>query len=144
MVLLRFAPSPTGALHLGGLRTALYNYLYAKKLGGKWILRIEDTDATRAVPGAVEGIREALSWAGLEYDYGPGKQGPHGPYYQSERLNLYHSYSQKLLDVSAFILLELSLVPNKPVRSRLPLFLFCRQTRCYTRKACTFRVKRNV
>ncbi|KAH9920330.1 glutamyl-tRNA synthetase [Fomitopsis serialis] len=83
MVLLRFAPSPTGAIHLGGLRTALYNYLYARKLGGRWILRIEDTDATRAVPGAVEGIREALDWAGLEYDYGPGKQGPHAPYYQS-------------------------------------------------------------
>ncbi|KAJ3558730.1 hypothetical protein NM688_g747 [Phlebia brevispora] len=70
MVLLRFAPSPTGALHLGGLRTALYNYLYARKLGGKWILRIEDTDATRTVPGAVDGIRGALEWAGLEYDYG--------------------------------------------------------------------------
>ncbi|KAJ3483560.1 hypothetical protein NLI96_g6232 [Meripilus lineatus] len=69
MVLLRFAPSPTGALHLGGLRTALYNYLYARKLGGKWILRIEDTDAGRAVPGAVEGIRNALEWAGLDYDH---------------------------------------------------------------------------
>ncbi|CCL98936.1 uncharacterized protein FIBRA_00943 [Fibroporia radiculosa] len=98
MVLLRFAPSPTGALHLGGLRTALYNYLYARKLGGKWILRIEDTDATRTVPGAVDGIREALEWAGLEYDSGPGKHGPHAPYFQSERLDLYHSYSNKLLE----------------------------------------------
>ena len=91
MVLLRFAPSPTGALHLGGLRTALYNYLLARKLRGKWILRIEDTDAvsislsfaicvlnaclateiqTRTVPGAVDKIREALEWAGLEYDFG--------------------------------------------------------------------------
>ncbi|KAI0735761.1 glutamyl-tRNA synthetase [Earliella scabrosa] len=96
--LLRFAPSPTGALHLGGLRTALYNYLYAKKTGGKWILRIEDTDRTRAVPGAVDGIRSALEWAGLEYDYGPGKHGPHAPYFQSERLDLYHSYANKLLD----------------------------------------------
>ncbi|KAI0935754.1 hypothetical protein AcV5_004082 [Taiwanofungus camphoratus] len=98
MVLLRFAPSPTGALHLGGLRTALYNYLYARKLEGRWILRIEDTDATRAVPGSVDGIREALEWAGLEYDYGPGKGGPHAPYFQSERLDLYHSYARKLLD----------------------------------------------
>ncbi|KZT09062.1 glutamyl-tRNA synthetase [Laetiporus sulphureus 93-53] len=97
MVLLRFAPSPTGALHLGGLRTALYNFLYARKLGGKWILRIEDTDATRTVPGAVDGIREALEWAGLEYDYGPGKQGPHAPYFQSERLDLYRFYADKLL-----------------------------------------------
>lgn len=87
MVLLRFAPSPTGPLHLGGLRMALYNYLYARKFGGKWILRIEDTDTvsldsltlhvillrilkTRSVPGSVEGIRKALSWAGLDYDYG--------------------------------------------------------------------------
>ncbi|KZT68859.1 glutamyl-tRNA synthetase [Daedalea quercina L-15889] len=98
MVLLRFAPSPTGALHLGGLRTALYNYLYARKLGGRWILRIEDTDATRTVPGAVDGIREALEWAGLDYDYGPGKQGPHAPYFQSERLDLYHHYAGKLLE----------------------------------------------
>ncbi|KAJ7650416.1 hypothetical protein FB45DRAFT_887895 [Roridomyces roridus] len=97
MPILRFAPSPTGALHLGGLRMALYNHLYAKKHGGKWILRIEDTDATRFVPGAVDGIRRALEWAGLEYDYGPGKGGPHAPYFQSERLDLYQSYSTKLL-----------------------------------------------
>ncbi|KAI0078525.1 glutamyl-tRNA synthetase [Panus rudis PR-1116 ss-1] len=96
-VLLRFAPSPTGALHLGGLRTALYNHLYARKLGGKWILRIEDTDATRAVPGAVDGIRSALEWAGLDYDYGPGIQGPHAPYFQSQRLDLYHSHANRLL-----------------------------------------------
>ncbi|ETW87728.1 hypothetical protein HETIRDRAFT_308400 [Heterobasidion irregulare TC 32-1] len=97
-VLLRFAPSPTGALHLGGLRTALFNHVFARKHGGRWILRIEDTDATRAVPGAVEGIREMLGWAGLEYDFGPGKHGPHGPYFQSERLDLYHFYAKKLLD----------------------------------------------
>ncbi|KAF9235713.1 hypothetical protein BU15DRAFT_89484 [Melanogaster broomeanus] len=98
MVLLRFAPSPTGALHLGGLRTALYNHLFAKKHGGKWILRVEDTDAKRYVPGAVDGIRSALAWAGLSYDFGPGLDGPHGPYYQSERLDLYHAYSRRLLD----------------------------------------------
>ncbi|KIK66142.1 hypothetical protein GYMLUDRAFT_158716 [Collybiopsis luxurians FD-317 M1] len=98
MVLLRFAPSPTGPLHLGGLRMALYNYLYAKKFNGKWILRIEDTDATRTVPGSVEGIRKALEWAGLDYDYGPEKGGPHAPYYQSERRDLYRSYANKLID----------------------------------------------
>ncbi|KAG6831645.1 hypothetical protein H0H92_008722 [Tricholoma furcatifolium] len=105
MVLLRFAPSPTGQLHLGGLRMALYNYLYAKRVGGKWMMRVEDTDATadkfnktRFVPDSVDGIRKALDWAGLEYDYGPGKDGPHAPYFQSERLDLYRSYAKKLLD----------------------------------------------
>ncbi|KAL1714692.1 hypothetical protein EV715DRAFT_257035, partial [Schizophyllum commune] len=96
--LLRFAPSPTGALHLGGLRMAAYNYLYAKKTGGKWIMRVEDTDATRFVPGSVEGIIRSLEWAGLEYDYGPGKDGPHKPYFQSERLDLYKHHADKLLE----------------------------------------------
>ncbi|KAJ7596571.1 hypothetical protein C8J56DRAFT_850018 [Mycena floridula] len=98
MVLLRFAPSPTGPLHLGGLRMALYNYLFAKKHGGKWILRVEDTDTERTVPGSVDGIRKALDWAGLEYDYGPHKEGPHGPYFQSERLDNYLATARKLLD----------------------------------------------
>ncbi|KAJ3755932.1 hypothetical protein EV360DRAFT_85438 [Lentinula raphanica] len=98
MVLLRFAPSPTGPLHLGGLRMALYNHLYARKLQGKWILRVEDTDTTRSVPGSVEGIQKALSWAGLDYDYGPGKDGPHGPYFQSERRDLYRLYANRLID----------------------------------------------
>ncbi|KAN0101307.1 hypothetical protein V8E55_001291 [Tylopilus felleus] len=97
-VLLRFAPSPTGALHLGGLRTALYNHIFAKKHGGQWILRIEDTDATRCVPGAVDGIRAALGWAGLSYDFGPGLDGSYGPYHQSERLDLYRSYAHRLLE----------------------------------------------
>ncbi|TDL22363.1 glutamyl-tRNA synthetase [Rickenella mellea] len=98
MVLLRFAPSPTGSLHLGGLRTALFNHIYAKKLGGKWILRIEDTDAARFVDGSIADIRRSLDWAGLEYDYGPGKGGPHAPYFQSERRDLYQTYARKLLD----------------------------------------------
>ncbi|TCD68577.1 Glutamate--tRNA ligase mitochondrial [Steccherinum ochraceum] len=97
MTLLRFAPSPTGALHLGGLRTALYNFLYARKVGGKWILRLEDTDTERTVPGGVDNIRSALEWAGVHYDHGPGVGGPHGPYFQSERLDLYHNYADKLL-----------------------------------------------
>ncbi|KAG8803753.1 Glutamate--tRNA ligase mitochondrial [Serendipita sp. 398] len=96
--LLRFAPSPTGSLHLGGLRTALFNHLFAQNLGGKWILRIEDTDASRYIPGSVEDIQNGLKWAGLEYDFGPNKNGPHGPYYQSQRLDLYHSYVRKLIE----------------------------------------------
>ncbi|KAI0294818.1 hypothetical protein BC826DRAFT_909716 [Russula brevipes] len=96
--LLRFAPSPTGPLHLGGLRTALFNHAFARKTGGRWILRIEDTDATRTVPQSVEGIQHGLSWAGLDYDFGPGRNGPHGSYFQSERLDLYHHYARKLLD----------------------------------------------
>ncbi|KAG9047091.1 Glutamate--tRNA ligase mitochondrial [Tulasnella sp. UAMH 9824] len=97
-VRVRFAPSPTGSLHLGGLRTALYNYLTARKLGGTFTLRIEDTDRTRLVPGSVENIIKGLRWAGIEFDYGPERGGPFGPYYQSERLDLYHAYTQKLLD----------------------------------------------
>ncbi|KJA20865.1 hypothetical protein HYPSUDRAFT_166443 [Hypholoma sublateritium FD-334 SS-4] len=98
MVLLRFAPSPTGPLHLGGLRMALYNHLFARKHGGRWLLRIEDTDMSRHVPGSVEGIRKALEWAGLNYDFGPGKEGTHAPYFQSERLDLYKSYATKLVE----------------------------------------------
>ncbi|KAJ1310696.1 hypothetical protein OPQ81_009221 [Rhizoctonia solani] len=95
---LRFAPSPTGSLHLGGLRTALFNHVMAKKLGGEWALRIEDTDRSRLVPGSVDEIRKGLEWAGIMYDHGPGSGGPHAPYVQSERLDLYHQYSKKLLD----------------------------------------------
>ncbi|KAH7104666.1 glutamyl-tRNA synthetase, partial [Auriculariales sp. MPI-PUGE-AT-0066] len=97
MVLLRFAPSPTGSLHLGGLRTALFNHLFARKLGGQWLLRIEDTDATRFVPGSVEGIIGALEWAGITPDHGPHVGGPHVPYFQSQRLDLYRSYADRLL-----------------------------------------------
>ncbi|MCD6176881.1 MAG: glutamate--tRNA ligase, partial [Candidatus Cloacimonetes bacterium] len=94
----RFAPSPTGNLHVGSLRTALYNYLYAKKVGGKFILRIEDTDQTRYVDGAVENLFITLKKMGLEYDEGPGKNGEFGPYYQSERTEIYNKYVQDLLD----------------------------------------------
>ena len=94
----RFAPSPTGNLHVGSLRTALYNYLYAKKVGGKFILRIEDTDQTRYVDGTVENLFITLKKMGLEYDEGPGKNGEFGPYYQSERTEIYNKYVQDLLD----------------------------------------------
>ncbi|KAL7416937.1 hypothetical protein BDY24DRAFT_378756 [Mrakia frigida] len=98
---LRFAPSPTGHLHIGGLRTALYNHLLARKWGGKWILRIEDTDQGRKVDGAVDSLRRSLDWAGLEYDEGPGA-GSRGKwsYVQSERLDLYRFHVQQLLDTN--------------------------------------------
>lgn len=95
---LRFAPSPTGALHIGGVRTALYNYLLAKKHGGTFILRIEDTDQARFVPGAEDYIKEALEWFGLVPDEGPGYGGDHGPYRQSERKELYQKYTTQLVE----------------------------------------------
>ena len=97
-VRVRYAPSPTGFLHIGGLRTALYNYLFAKHHGGKFILRVEDTDRARFVEGAVEDFIHMLSWAGIEIDEGPGKDGQYGPYYQSQRLDLYANHAQKLLN----------------------------------------------
>src|SRR6478736_3412921 len=97
-VRVRFAPSPTGALHIGGVRTALYNYLLARKHKGTMILRIEDTDQTRFVPGAEEYILKSLEWAGIKIDEGVGKGGPHAPYRQSERKPLYRQYAQKLVD----------------------------------------------
>lgn len=94
----RFAPSPTGYLHVGGLRTALYNYLFAKHHNGKFILRIEDTDQTRKVEGAVENLIDTLRWAGIEYDEGPEKDGPSAPYIQSQRLPLYRKYAEQLVE----------------------------------------------
>ncbi len=94
----RFAPSPTGALHIGGVRTALYNYLFAKKHGGKFLLRIEDTDQGRYVPGAEDYIIESLKWAGLLPDEGVGFGGDLGPYRQSDRKPIYAEYAQKLIE----------------------------------------------
>jgi len=101
-VRVRFAPSPTGALHIGGVRTALYNYLFARQHGGDMLLRIEDTDSTRFVPGAEEYIIEALDWLGIKIDEGisadaPNGKGEHGPYRQSERREIYHQYVDQLL-----------------------------------------------
>ena len=93
----RFAPSPTGYLHVGGLRTALYCYLFAKKHNGSFILRIEDTDQSRKVEGAMEKLIETLQWAGIEFDEGPGKDGAVGPYIQSQRLPLYKKYAEQLV-----------------------------------------------
>lgn len=92
----RFAPSPTGELHLGGLRTALFNYLLARRSGGQLILRIEDTDRARNIPGAMESIIKTLEWAGIKYDEGPGRS-PDTNYIQSSRLDIYHRHAQHLL-----------------------------------------------
>lgn len=93
----RFAPSPTGPLHIGGVRTALYNYLFAKKNNGSFILRIEDTDQSRFVPGAEDYIVEAFKWCGIEFDEGVDKGGPHAPYRQSERKEIYRAFSDQLI-----------------------------------------------
>jgi glutamyl/glutaminyl-tRNA synthetase len=110
-VRVRFAPSPTGDLHIGGLRTALYNYLFAKANDGKFILRIEDTDKNREVEGSSEKIIDQLKWAGLHYDEGPGsssdsskiekqgkEDGQHSPYIQSQRLGYYKKFCDALLE----------------------------------------------
>lgn len=97
-VRVRFAPSPTGALHIGGVRTALYNYLFAKAHQGTFILRIEDTDSQRFVPGAEEYIIEALEWLGIKFDEGVGYGGEDGPYRQSERRDIYRIYVKQLLE----------------------------------------------
>ena len=97
-VRVRFAPSPTGPLHIGGVRTALFNYLFARQNGGKMILRIEDTDSQRFVPGAEEYINEALAWLGIGIDEGVREGGPYGPYKQSERRDIYREHVKMLLD----------------------------------------------
>ncbi|MEP7220801.1 MAG: glutamate--tRNA ligase, partial [Bacteroidota bacterium] len=98
MVRVRFAPSPTGMLHVGSLRSGLYNYLFARHMGGTCILRIEDTDQTRYVEGAEQNIFEMFRWTGIEFDEGPHIGGPHGPYRQSERTDIYRVHAQILLD----------------------------------------------
>ena len=97
-VRVRFAPSPTGPLHIGGVRTALYNYLFARQNGGKLIFRIEDTDSTRFVPGAEDYIIEAFNWLGIKFDEGVSFGGEYGPYRQSERKDIYKKYVQQLID----------------------------------------------
>src|SRR5438046_1558752 len=93
----RFAPSPTGYLHVGGARTALFNWLYARRQGGTFILRIEDTDAERSSWDMVTGIVDGLRWLGLDWDEGPDIGGPHAPYFQSQRLDKYRSMGQQLV-----------------------------------------------
>jgi len=97
-VVTRFAPSPTGFMHVGGVRTALYAWLLARKNNGQFILRIEDTDKEREVEGSIEHIQKSLKWLGLDWDQGPDIDGPHAPYIQSERLELYKKYAKKLIE----------------------------------------------
>jgi len=94
----RFAPSPTGYLHIGGVRTALFNWLFARKHGGQFILRIDDTDAQRNVAEALAPILHGFAWLGLNWDEGAVVGGPHGPYYQSQKLNRYQEAVRELLD----------------------------------------------
>ena len=93
----RFAPSPTGYLHVGGARTALFDWLLARKTGGQFILRIEDTDRKRYVPDSLDDIEEHLRWLGLQWDEGPDVGGPYGPYFQSERLEHYRRAAEELI-----------------------------------------------
>ena len=97
MTRLRFAPSPTGALHIGGIRTALYNYLLARKFNGQFILRIEDTDQARYVPGAEDYIVRSMAWLGLHPDEGITTGGPFAPYRQSERTDIYRDHAMQLV-----------------------------------------------
>jgi len=97
----RYAPSPTGSLHVGGVRTALFNWLFARKNNGTFVLRIEDTDLERSTEGSVEQLKRSLRWIGLEWDEGPEVDGPYGPYRQTERFDLYREAAKKLLDSGA-------------------------------------------
>lgn len=97
-IVTRFAPSPTGFQHIGGIRTALFAYLFARQNNGSFILRIEDTDTERKIPGAIDHLQESLRWANINWDYGPDKPGPFGSCIQSERIDIYHKYAQKLFD----------------------------------------------
>src|SRR6185369_13198263 len=97
-VVTRFAPSPTGFIHVGGIRTAIYAWLFARKHDGTFILRIEDTDKEREVEGSIDNIMEALRWLGINWDEGPEIGGKHAPYIQSQRLKTYNEYAQILID----------------------------------------------
>src|SRR3989442_13440531 len=100
-VRLRFAPSPTGAIHIGSVRTILYNYLFARQRGGVLILRVDDTDQDRLGAGAIDSIYDGLHWFGISWDQGPHEGGPHAPYVQSVRLPLYPMHAQELIDKDA-------------------------------------------
>ncbi len=97
-VVTRFAPSPTGYIHVGSHRTALYNYIFARQQGGKFILRVEDTDQNRYVEGAVENLLSTLDKLGIEFDAGPGKEDENGPYFQSQRNDIYDRGVKRLMD----------------------------------------------
>lgn len=136
-VRVRFAPSPTGPLHIGGVRTALYNYLFARQHGGKMILRIEDTDSHRFVPGAEDYINEALAWLGIGIDEGVREGGPYGPYKQSERRDIYREHVKMLLDAGrAYIAFD---TPEEldAKRAEIPNFQYDASTRMKMRNSLT-------
>ena len=136
-VRVRFAPSPTGPLHIGGVRTALYNYLFARQHQGDIILRIEDTDSNRFVPGAEEYILESFKWLGIDFDEGVGVGGEYGPYRQSERKELYKEYVQKLLDTEkAYIAFDTPEELNAK-RQEVPNFQYDASTRSHMKNSLT-------
>ena len=100
-VRVRYAPSPTGLQHIGGVRTALFNYFFAKASGGKFILRVEDTDRERYSDESLEDLYSTLEWLGIKWDEGPVVGGPYGPYIQSERFDIYKKYAEQLVDTTA-------------------------------------------
>lgn len=133
----RFAPSPTGPLHIGGVRTALFNYLFTRQHGGDMILRIEDTDSRRFVPGAEEYIIESLDWLGIKFDEGIREGGPHGPYKQSQRRDIYRKYADQLLEAGkAYIAFD---TPEEleAARAEKPNFQYDAHTRGTMRNSLT-------
>ena len=137
-VRVRFAPSPTGPLHIGGVRTALFNYLFARQHGGEFVFRIEDTDTNRFVPGAEEYILESFRWLGITFDEGVSFGGDKGPYRQSERRAIYKEYVQQLLDAGkAYIAFD---TPQEleAARSATPNFQYDARTRMQMRNSLTF------
>lgn len=136
-VRVRFAPSPTGPLHIGGVRTALYNYLFARQHGGDMILRIEDTDSNRFVPGAEDYINEALAWLGIGIDEGVREGGAYGPYKQSERRDIYRAHVKQLLDAGkAYIAFDTPAELDK-ARAEKPNFQYDATTRMSMRNSLT-------
>jgi len=136
-VRVRFAPSPTGPLHIGGVRTALYNYLFARQHGGKLLLRIEDTDSQRFVPGAEEYIIEAFRWLGIPFDEGVGYGGGYGPYRQSERKDIYRQYVTQLLDAGLAYLAFDTPEELEEARKQTPNFQYDASTRGRMRNSLT-------
>lgn len=134
-VRVRFAPSPTGPLHIGGVRTALFNYLFARQNGGEMILRIEDTDSQRFVPGAEDYINEALSWLGIKFDEGVREGGPNGPYRQSERRDIYAEYVKKLLDAGKAYIAFDTPAELEEARASIPNFQYDASTRMSMRNS---------
>ncbi|MDE5627545.1 MAG: glutamate--tRNA ligase, partial [Candidatus Amulumruptor sp.] len=133
----RFAPSPTGPLHIGGVRTALFNYLFARRHGGTMVLRIEDTDSQRFVPGAEDYINESLAWLGITIDEGVREGGPYGPYKQSERRDIYREHVKQLLDAGrAYIAFD---TPEEleAARQATPNFQYDASTRGRMRNSLT-------